>query len=77
MIKINREAFETVAAKVEGGEDLTLEMVLDVFGSEVAMMFIYMLMDAQEAARAIQLAILNLRSEAKAVEPKGKRKKES
>ncbi len=60
---INREAFEAVAKEAENGAELTFEMLGRVFGSDFWEMLVIALMDAQDAARAIQGAIGKLRQE--------------
>lgn len=54
--KYNKEHFEEVCGYLDDGQDLTLEMVGHVFGPNFYLIMLYTLMDAQEAARAIQLA---------------------
>lgn len=56
----NKAAFKTVCDQLEAGENLTLEMVGNVFGQDFWMMLVYTLMDANDAARAIQGAIARL-----------------
>lgn len=56
----NAAAFNRVCVEVENGDPLTLEMVEEVFGADFSMMLIYTLMDANDAARAIQGAINRL-----------------
>lgn len=56
----NKRAFREVCTQLEAGQDLTLEMVESVFGADFSMMLIYTLMDANDAARAIQGAIARL-----------------
>lgn len=57
---VNREAVEQVAADLEGGEQLTIAHLGAVFGEDVYFMVIEMLLDSQDAARAIQNAMLRL-----------------
>lgn len=52
----NKEHFEEVCGYLDDGQELTLEMVGHVFGPDFYLIMLYTLMDAQEAARAIQLA---------------------
>lgn len=56
----NKKAFKEVCAELEAGNDLTLAMVERVFGADFSMMLVYTLMDANDAARAIQGAIARL-----------------
>lgn len=58
----NDEAYARVKQDLEKGLSITLEMVGDVFGKEFWMLVVYCLLDAQEAARAIQGAINRLRA---------------
>lgn len=58
--KVDREAFERVAKQLENGDDLTFEMIGDVFLKEFWMMIVMSLMDSNDAARAIQNAIARL-----------------
>jgi hypothetical protein len=69
MTTVNREEFERVAIELEAGQDLTLEMVGRVFGNDFWVMTVYLLMDAQDAARAIQGAINRLSREEAPSEP--------
>lgn len=64
--KVDREAFERVARQLEAGDDLTLEMVGDVFLKEFWMMLVMCFMDSGDAARAIQNAIARLSGGTKA-----------
>lgn len=57
---VNREAFEQVSKDLEGGEALTFAHIGAIFGDEFYFMVIECLMDAQDAARAIQGAIARL-----------------
>ena len=59
----NKKAFKEVSARVDAGEQLTFEMIGDVFGKEFWMLIVLSLMDANDAARAIQGAINRLRSD--------------
>lgn len=52
----DKEAFDIVVEKIEAGDQLTLRMVGEVFGPDFYDMIIYSFLDAQHAARAIQLA---------------------
>lgn len=54
---VDREEFEKVAKRLEAGEDLTFEMIGDIFGKEFWMALVMSLMDSNDAARAIQGAI--------------------
>lgn len=56
----NREAFDNVAADLESGQQLTFAHIGAVFGDEFYFMIIESLMDAQDAARAIQGAMARL-----------------
>lgn len=58
--KVDREAFEEVAKRLEGGADLTFEMIGEVFGQEFWMALVMSLMDSNDAARAIQGAVARL-----------------
>lgn len=58
----NREAFEKVAQQLEEGEELNLEMVGDVFGKDFYILIVMLLLDAQDAARAIHGAISRLKA---------------
>ena len=51
----SKVAFESVCKKLKD-EDLTLEMVGDVFGKQFWMLIVLAFLDAQDAARAIQTA---------------------
>lgn len=62
--KYDREAFEEVAARLDKGEDLTFEMIGEVFGQEFWMALVMSLMDASDAARAIQNAMARLSGKA-------------
>lgn len=57
---VNREAFAEIADRLEGGEDLTFEMIGDVFGKTFWIQLVYTLLDATNAARAIDGAIRRL-----------------
>ena len=60
--KYNREAFEETCAKLDAGDELTFEMIGDVFGKNFWIPLVYTLLDAQDAARAIAGAINGLRA---------------
>lgn len=57
---VNREAFEEVVKDLEGGQLLTYAHIGAIFGDQFYFMVIESLMDAQDAARAIQGAIARL-----------------
>ena len=58
---VNREEFEKVAAELQAPDAvLTLSHVGRVFGNEFWELMVYALLDAQDAARAIQGAINRL-----------------
>lgn len=61
---VNREAVEQVAKDLEGGEQLTIAHLGAVFGDDVYFMIIEMLLDSQDAARAIQGAMNRLQGKA-------------
>jgi hypothetical protein len=61
MAKIDREALELVEADLEKGQELTLKHVGDVFGTDFWELIVMLLLDAQDAARAIQGAVNRLR----------------
>jgi hypothetical protein len=56
----DKSAFERVTTDIERGDALTLEMVGDVFGKDFYILIITLLLDAQEAALAIQGSMLRL-----------------
>lgn len=56
----NDEAYQSVKADLEGGELLTFAHIGEVFGPDFWYLIVESLMDAQEAARAIQGAISRL-----------------
>ena len=58
--KVDADAFEIVKAQIDGGGQLTIEHLLDVFGKDAALLFILALLDAGDAARAIQGAMARL-----------------
>ena len=61
MSKPNKAAFKRVCEELESGTPFTMNMAMDIFGNQFSEMFILCLMDAQEAARAIQGSINRLR----------------
>ena len=61
MAKPNKTAFKRVCEELETGAQFTMNMAMDVFGNQFSEMFILCLMDAQDAARAIQGSINRLR----------------
>lgn len=63
MAKVDREALELVIEDLEKGSELTLKHIGDVFGGEFWELIVMLLLDAQDAARAIQGAIQRLRGE--------------
>lgn len=62
MTKPSQEAFDEVCAQLESGNELTLDMVGNVFQQPFWMLIVEALLDSQEAARAIQGAINRLRT---------------
>jgi hypothetical protein len=64
MAKVDREALELVVEDLEKGAELNLKHVGDVFGSDFWELIVMLLLDAQDAARAIQGAINRLRDDA-------------
>ena len=64
MAKVDREALELVIEDLEKGAELNLKHVGDVFGSDFWELIVMLLLDAQDAARAIQGAINRLRDDA-------------
>jgi hypothetical protein len=62
--KVDREALELVIEDLEKGAELNLKHVGDVFGSDFWELIVMLLLDAQDAARAIQGAINRLRDDA-------------
>ena len=60
MVYPDKKAFKDVCTKLET-DLLTLEMVGDVFGKSFWMLLVGALMDANDAARAIQGAIFRLK----------------
>lgn len=61
MIKVNREAFEEVVKDLEAGHPLTLIHLGAIFGDDLWIMIIELLLDSNDAARAIQAAGVRLR----------------
>jgi len=59
-VAVNREELEKVATELDAGGMLTLEHIGRVFGQDFWMLIVYSLMDASDAARAIQGALLRL-----------------
>lgn len=64
-LKPNDDAYGDVSIRLANGEELTFEMIGDIFGQEFWMILVYSLMDAQDASRAIAGAILALRQQSK------------
>lgn len=62
MAKIDREALELVAKELDEGAELNLKHVGDVFGSDFWELIVMLLLDSQDAARAIAGAINRLRT---------------
>lgn len=60
MSSVNREAFEQVVADLESGQELTFAHLGAIFGDPFWYMIVECLMDAADAARAIQGAIARL-----------------
>lgn len=63
-IQPNQEAFNQVCAALKQGQQLTIEMMLDVFGKDAALLFILAFLDASDAARAIQISMARLQQSA-------------
>jgi len=59
---VNAKGLKGTKAKLKAGEELTLEMVGDVFGQEFWILIVEVLLDSQDAARAIQLAVAKVRA---------------
>jgi hypothetical protein len=59
---IDREALELVEADLESGTELNVHHIGQVFGADAYELIIMLLMDANDAARAIQGAVMRLRS---------------
>jgi len=59
--KIDRQALDMVEADLEAGNELTFSHVGAVFGTRFWILLVASLMDASDAARAIQGAINRLR----------------
>ena len=61
MVSINQSNFKALVKRASDEDyELTLEDIGDVFGKDFYIMLVTMLMDAQDAARAIQGAISRL-----------------
>lgn len=60
---VNREELELVSKDLEAGNELTYEHIGRVFGSDAWKLLVYMLLDANDAARAVQGAIYRLKAE--------------
>jgi hypothetical protein len=60
--KYNKAHFKEVCGYLDDGQELTLEMVGHVFGPNFYLIMLYTLMDAQEAARSIQLASMRVQA---------------
>jgi hypothetical protein len=58
----SQKAFKQVCEKLAAGEELSLEMIGDVFGKDFYIILIGTLLDANDAARAIQGAVLRLKA---------------
>ncbi len=58
----SKKAFLKVCERLEEGEELDLEMVGDVFGSAFWIILVGTLLDANDAARAIQGSINRLKA---------------
>lgn len=56
------EAFVAVCNKMDKGEPFLLEDAMDVFGTEFSITLVYALMEAGDAARAIQSAMNRLKA---------------
>jgi len=56
----SKKDFQAVSEAIEKGEQLTFEMIGQVFGTEFWMLLVLSLMDANDAARAIQSAIARI-----------------
>ena len=61
MNKPNKAAFKRVCDELEAGAEFNFNMVGDVFGTIFWQLLVLSLMDANDAARAIQGAINRLR----------------
>ena len=58
----NPAAFKTVCKDIKSGQELTLEQIGTVFGPDFYQMVIYLLLDSNDAARAIQGAVNRLKA---------------
>jgi hypothetical protein len=58
----SKKAFLKVCERLEEGEELDLEMIGDVFGPAFWMILVGTLLDANDAARAIQNSINRLKA---------------
>lgn len=56
----NRIAFDQVCKELEDGQQLTLSHIGRIFGQPFWEMTVFLLLDSQDAARAIQGAIARL-----------------
>ena len=65
----NKKEFKLVCDELAGGQELTLAHVGRVFGQPFWEMTVILLLDSQDAARAIQGAISRLREEGNAPSP--------
>lgn len=63
MLQPDKKVFKEVCKKMSAGEELTFEMIGDIFGKEFWIPLVYTLMDAGDASRAIANAINRLRTE--------------
>lgn len=59
----NDSAYREVKKLLAKGEQLTFPMIGDIFGQDFWVILVYTLMDANDAARAIQGAILRIAQE--------------
>jgi hypothetical protein len=57
----NPAAFKQACKDIKSGTELTVEMVGSVFGPDFYCMVIYLLLDSNDAARAIQGAVNRLK----------------
>lgn len=62
-MKPNKAAFDRVSKELADGSQLTFRMIGDVFGQPFWELIVMSFLDANDAARAIQIATLRLRSE--------------
>lgn len=58
----DRKAFNRICKELDQDKPLTFEMIGEVFGTPFNMLLVYALLDAQDAARAIQGAINRLKA---------------